>query len=49
MNVMLSAPGLYSLSFIHITRISYMKTLSQNTTSSACAPETGLQQLVATI
>ena len=26
-----------------------MKTLSQNTTSSACAPETGLQQLVATI
>ncbi|EII6461664.1 antirestriction protein, partial [Escherichia coli] len=22
-----------------------MKTLSQNTTSSACAPETGLQQL----
>ncbi|EFX7691365.1 antirestriction protein, partial [Escherichia coli] len=23
-----------------------MKTLSQNTTSSACAPETGLQQLV---
>ncbi|EFT7884784.1 antirestriction protein, partial [Escherichia coli] len=25
-----------------------MKTLSQNTTSSACAPETGLQQLVAT-
>ncbi|EFH6369191.1 antirestriction protein, partial [Escherichia coli] len=24
-----------------------MKTLSQNTTSSACAPETGLQQLVA--
>ncbi|HFT8765150.1 TPA: antirestriction protein, partial [Escherichia coli] len=26
-----------------------MKTLSQNTTSSACAPETDLQQLVATI
>ncbi|MFN0682726.1 antirestriction protein, partial [Escherichia coli] len=26
-----------------------MKTWSQNTTSSACAPETGLQQLVATI
>ncbi|ENA5433102.1 antirestriction protein, partial [Escherichia coli] len=26
-----------------------MKTLSQNTTASACAPETGLQQLVATI
>ncbi|EFU2069841.1 antirestriction protein, partial [Escherichia coli] len=26
-----------------------MKTLSQNTTSSACAPETGLQQLVATL
>ncbi|EGI23257.1 antirestriction protein, partial [Escherichia coli] len=25
-----------------------MKTLSQNTTSSACAPETDLQQLVAT-
>ncbi|ELV7085432.1 TPA: antirestriction protein, partial [Escherichia coli] len=25
-----------------------MKTLSQNTTASACAPETGLQQLVAT-
>ncbi|EPT6255565.1 antirestriction protein, partial [Escherichia coli] len=25
-----------------------MKTLSQNTTSSACAQETGLQQLVAT-
>ncbi|EME0237890.1 antirestriction protein, partial [Escherichia coli] len=25
-----------------------MKTLSQNTTSSACAPETGLQQLIAT-
>ncbi len=49
MNVMLPAPDLYSLSFIHITRISYMKTLSQNTTSSACAPETGLQQLVATI
>ena len=49
MNVMLSAPGLYSLSFIHITRISYIKTFSQNTTSSACAPETGLQQLVATI
>ncbi|EHX4624455.1 antirestriction protein, partial [Shigella flexneri] len=24
-----------------------MKTLSQNTTASACAPETGLQQLVA--
>ncbi|EHK0781816.1 TPA: antirestriction protein, partial [Escherichia coli] len=24
-----------------------MKTLSQNTTSSACAPETDLQQLVA--
>ncbi|EJM1594038.1 antirestriction protein, partial [Escherichia coli] len=23
-----------------------MKTLSQNTTASACAPETGLQQLV---
>ncbi|EGD9592732.1 antirestriction protein, partial [Escherichia coli] len=34
MNVMLSAPDLYSLSFIHITRISHMKTLSQNTTSS---------------
>ncbi|KAB0143892.1 antirestriction protein, partial [Escherichia coli] len=28
MNVMLPAPDLYSLSFIHITRISYMKTLS---------------------
>ncbi|WP_216080101.1 hypothetical protein, partial [Shigella flexneri] len=40
MNVMLPAPDLYSLSFIHITRISYMKTLSQNTTASACAPET---------
>ncbi|ENM2489369.1 TPA: antirestriction protein, partial [Shigella flexneri] len=26
-----------------------MKTLSQNTTSSACAPETDLQQLVATL
>ncbi|HIB0950387.1 TPA: antirestriction protein, partial [Escherichia coli] len=25
-----------------------MKTLSQNTTSSACAPETDLQKLVAT-
>ncbi|HGE5298902.1 TPA: antirestriction protein, partial [Escherichia coli] len=25
-----------------------MKTLSQNTTASACALETGLQQLVAT-
>ncbi|MSL52278.1 antirestriction protein, partial [Escherichia coli] len=25
-----------------------MKTLSQNTTASACAPETDLQQLVAT-
>ncbi|HDQ5199398.1 TPA: antirestriction protein, partial [Escherichia coli] len=25
-----------------------MKTWSQNTISSACAPETGLQQLVAT-
>ncbi|HBH8293722.1 TPA: antirestriction protein, partial [Escherichia coli] len=25
-----------------------MKTLSQNTTALACAPETGLQQLVAT-
>ena len=49
MNVMLPAPDLYSLSFIHITRISYMKTLSQNTTSSACAPETDLQQLVATL
>ncbi|EEW8253424.1 antirestriction protein, partial [Escherichia coli] len=31
MNVMLPAPDFYSLSFIHITRISYMKTLSQNT------------------
>ena len=40
--------AVYSLSFIHITRISYMKTLSQNTTSSACAPETDLQKLVAT-
>ncbi|HCP3715843.1 TPA: antirestriction protein, partial [Escherichia coli] len=26
-----------------------MKTLSQNTTASACAPETDLQQLVATL
>ncbi len=49
MNVMLPGPDLYSLSFIHITRISYMKTLSQNITSSACAPETDLQQLVATL
>nr|WP_318658357.1 DNA repair protein RadC [Escherichia coli] len=50
MNVMLSAPGLYFLSFIHIVRISLMKIVSQNTTalSSATAPGNNQPQLVAT-
>ncbi len=48
MNVMLSAPA-FTPSHLFTLQVSYMKTLSQNTTSSACAPETGLQQLVATI
>ncbi|ECN8703419.1 antirestriction protein, partial [Salmonella enterica subsp. enterica serovar Kentucky] len=48
MNVMLSAPGLYFLSFIHIVRISLMKIVSQNTTalSSATAPGNNQPQLV---
>ncbi|MGT27463.1 antirestriction protein, partial [Escherichia coli] len=50
MNVMLSAPGLYFLAFIHTTRISLMKIVSQNTTalSSATVPGNDQPQLVAT-
>ncbi|EGO9439667.1 antirestriction protein, partial [Escherichia coli] len=44
MNVMLPAPDLYSLSFIHITRISLMKIASQNTTALSSATALGSDQ-----